>query len=282
MIINENNDASLQPVNPLNRNAFLNELERKKWNSNDNNHNNNNIIIKKKNYNSVNLMKINNMTPQLIHSDNSYNAIMRISKNKSLKLSKYNTLLSDIRKDIINDYDFFTNDYPIKNESIVNNNISRTSNNNIGNKNISNININNNNVKKIGKEVIPTIETRNKIDQDGPISQNSILFIQNEESNSKSKNRFKSWVISNFAHEWEDQPWIMIKCQKYDDLEKETLISNYSEHSIFEKGKSYSNSIIENLPLKIAYHSQTIQHIYRNSSKISRIIIYIKKYKFLL
>ncbi|ORY48773.1 RNI-like protein [Neocallimastix californiae] len=188
------------------------------------NHNSNNSLnlnkqrlLNNKNYNSVNLMKINNMTPQLIHSDNSYNAIMRISKNKSLKLSKYNTLLSDIRKDIINDYDFFTNDYPIKNEN-------------------------------------------------GPISQNSILFIQNEESNSKSKNRFKSWVISNFAHEWEDQPWIMIKCQKYDDLEKETLISNYSEHSIFEKGKSYSNSIIENLPLKIAYHSQTIQHIYRNSN----------------
>jgi len=279
-VLNTRNDDDtlLQPLNPSNHDTRLNGLEKKK------SINNSSGNSKNKKYDPINLIAINNVGPQLIPSDSMF---MRLSKNKSIKPSKINTLLSTIRKEnLINEYDSLINDYIFNIPSVSHydkkNYSSKSIINNVGSNSSSNSisNNNNNNNNKV-KEVKPAIDSsNNKKDNWKPICRNSIIYLQNEESNTKAKNNFKSWVISNFEHEWEDQPWISIKCPKYDELEEEE--TDYYQHSISVKRKSHSNSNIENLPLKVAYLSHTIQHIYRNSSKIYILYFYIKKNIFIL
>jgi hypothetical protein len=263
-VLNTRNDDDtlLQPLNPSNHDTRLNGLEKNK------SINNSSGNSKNKKYDPINLIAINNVGPQLIPSDSMF---MRLSKNKSIKPSKINTLLSTIRKEnLINEYDSLINDYIFNIPSVSHydkkNYSSKSIINNVGSNSSSNsINNNNNNNNNKVKEVKPVIDSNNnKKDNWKPICRNSIIYLQNEESNTKAKNNFKSWVISNFEHEWEDQPWISIKCPNYDELEEEE--TDYYQHSISVKRKSHSNSNIENLPLKVAYLSHTIQHIYRNSN----------------
>lgn len=261
-----NSDTILQPLDPLNNGTLSSRLERKKKS-------NTNSVIKNKNHESINLISINNMSPQLIYNKNSYN--YNISKPNTFNSNKFNTLLTNFKKDDILMNDFSLYDYSINTSSTINDNkinhiINKTNNNNI-----------NNNNKKILQEKMPIIDiNHDKKIQNQSISQNSIMYLKNEEANTKSKNNFKSWVIINFAHEWENQPWISIKCPTYDELEKDKeqeIILNYHHNK-----NSNSYSIIETLPLKIAYLSQTIQHIYRNSSKFNIYIYNIKFLKYLI
>jgi len=242
------NETILQPLYPLNyNNNISNGFDKKKMNNN--NINNNSKQSEYVNPYSSNNTKINQFD-------------LNLSKPTSYKTSRINSLLNDFKNGDLIDSDIFKKEYLIRNHDFIENN-----------------NINNN--KKLIRESLMKIEEKNKINtnstikqlQNQSISRNSIMYLQNEEANEKAKNNFKSWIITNYANEWENQPWISIKCPEYNEWEKgddrNSDDDDYYDNNYptLKRKANTPNGITENLPLKIAFLSQTIKHIYKNSSK---------------
>ncbi|OUM62709.1 hypothetical protein PIROE2DRAFT_10917 [Piromyces sp. E2] len=264
---NSGGETILQPLQPLNSNIGLP-----------------NTFEKKKNYISNNNKR--GKPSEFINSFSSPNSLSKISqydpglpKPTPYKTSRINSLLNDFKNGELVDYTIFTKDYLVSNndpsENIKNNN-------NINSSNSSNNNNSNNNKKHIRESLMKIEEKNNKSNttntssteqlQNQSISRNSIMYLQNEEANIKAKNNFKSWIITNFANEWENQPWISLKCPEYNEWEKEIVEGDDNHNYDYNISKSKTKKtnipggIIESLPLKIAFLSRTIQHIYKNSS----------------
>jgi len=252
LTIFKNNDIVLQPLHP---GSTSNLIENK-------NRNNGAIGIDKK---SISL-PYSSLVPLETVTPNQYS--INQTKSGMNKTSRINTLLNDFKNGKLKDYSFLKTDHSIKNCEDDNDIL------NLQNNNKNQIEKRKENKTKTSSKSLISSSVSSQLQNQSPlINKNSILYLQNEETNTKSKSNFKSWIITNFAKEWEDQPWISLKCPTYnDDIEEkkeEEEIENPFNTSVnsTKKEKDLLKGVIESVPLKIAYLSQTIQHIYRNSSK---------------
>ncbi|ORX57923.1 RNI-like protein [Piromyces finnis] len=230
-----NSEITLQPLYPLKHNGNrLNVLNKEK---NDNYSNNKNK--------NVESLPFNYTTSKINQYD------LSISKPIPQKTSRINSLLNDVKNGDFIDYNIFKKEY-LKNNKDFNESMENT----------NNCQLKREPTTKIEEKDKNNINTQRKLLQDQSISHNSIMYLQNEEVNVKSKNYFKSWIITNLANEWENQPWISLKCPKYNEWgdNSDDINDDNNDNYLQLKG------IIESLPLKIAFLSRTIQHIYKNSS----------------